>query len=681
MRIGLTAAYLFVAAAALGASPSGLARRHEQWLKTEVAFAISDIERTAFLDLASDRDRDAFVHAFWEARDPTPGDHKNERREEHESRVADAVKLFTVDRSRPGALSPRGRIWITLGPPHDRRIYNDLPGLVALEDWLYRGDPALGMPAVFHVVFRYDEELGDFASWNPDRDDPALLIAGKTGAGEPPPALHSAPVDLASALRTLVSVESGPGGEAEAGSSLRLLSRLAEMHNLAPFEMSYLDSIASGPERPRSRRSLPVRALFHSAFDHRGRPMLHYVVEVPPEALTLERVGERLRGGLRVVGWIRPTGSGRPIATIDEFVDLNLTSAELEKVKSFPFAFEDSLSMRPGEYTVDLWVRDLVSLEWGNLTASFVAPADASVESPTLGIGGVLPVAQAIAADRGQYHPFGFSGQIVYPSFEVASSGDLVAIYQVIVPPGLSEPLRVRYVIAGGTEDLIGGFDRLRVEPEGGIVLGTIRTALRALPVGEYRLRVAVDSSTASVEGEVPFHVGDTVPTLPWIVVRRRDDRSADLAIGRLRQELAKGDLAAAQREVGGVLLHAAYAAEARILDAGLALETGDAERSIAVLRALGERPALAAIVEEGIAIASEALGNHEAALAAWRNAVRLAPGSPRYHSRRGRSANLAGEAEEARAALARALVLEPGRADDQALLSELNRLAIRTDR
>jgi GWxTD domain-containing protein len=82
-----------------------------KWLDQEVVYIISDQERSAFLSLQTDDERDKFIEQFWARRDPTPGTAKNEFRDEHERRT-----LF-ADEQLGGWQSDRGRIYIMFGPP------------------------------------------------------------------------------------------------------------------------------------------------------------------------------------------------------------------------------------------------------------------------------------------------------------------------------------------------------------------------------------------------------------------------------------------------------------------------------------------------------------------------------------------------------------------------------------
>ncbi|HEY4562184.1 MAG TPA: GWxTD domain-containing protein, partial [Thermoanaerobaculia bacterium] len=66
--------------------PADLAPRYQAWLE-EVAPLISAKERTAFLGLQKDYQRDAFIRRFWDVRDPFPQTPVNELRVRWEQRA------------------------------------------------------------------------------------------------------------------------------------------------------------------------------------------------------------------------------------------------------------------------------------------------------------------------------------------------------------------------------------------------------------------------------------------------------------------------------------------------------------------------------------------------------------------------------------------------------------------
>jgi len=91
-----------------------LSKTYRKWLDEDVRWIISDQERSAFMQLSNDEERDQFIEAFWQRRDPTPDTEENEFKEEHYRRIAYANEHFAA--GIPGWKSDRGRIYIVFGP-------------------------------------------------------------------------------------------------------------------------------------------------------------------------------------------------------------------------------------------------------------------------------------------------------------------------------------------------------------------------------------------------------------------------------------------------------------------------------------------------------------------------------------------------------------------------------------
>jgi len=90
-----------------------LSKTYKKWLNEDVVWIITDEERAAFKQLSNDEERDNFIEAFWQRRDPTPDTEENEYKEEHYQRIAYANEHFAA--GIPGWKSDRGRIYIMYG--------------------------------------------------------------------------------------------------------------------------------------------------------------------------------------------------------------------------------------------------------------------------------------------------------------------------------------------------------------------------------------------------------------------------------------------------------------------------------------------------------------------------------------------------------------------------------------
>ena len=95
------------------------------WYQGPVRYLLRGVEARFFRSLENDAERLAFIIQFWGRRDPGPGTLQNEAREEFWTRVARANSLFTRT-TVPGWRTDMGKVYITLGPPHDRE-FDPLP--------------------------------------------------------------------------------------------------------------------------------------------------------------------------------------------------------------------------------------------------------------------------------------------------------------------------------------------------------------------------------------------------------------------------------------------------------------------------------------------------------------------------------------------------------------------------
>ena len=101
-----------------------------------VRWIITDQEQKSFLILNSDRDRDRFVAAFWQQRNPTPGSQSNPFKEEHYRRIAFANQHFGA--IAPGWKTDRGRVYILYGPPDSIQMQASISTTSPQKLWIYR---------------------------------------------------------------------------------------------------------------------------------------------------------------------------------------------------------------------------------------------------------------------------------------------------------------------------------------------------------------------------------------------------------------------------------------------------------------------------------------------------------------------------------------------------------------
>ena len=161
---------------------------YRKWLNEDVAYIISDEERTAFKRLQTDEEREQFIEQFWLRRDPTPDTIENEFKEEHYRRIAYTNENFAS--GIPGWKTDRGRIYITYGPPDEKETHpsggtyerpseegGGTTSTFPFEQWRYRYIEGVGSDIIIEFV---DPTMsGEYRmTMDPSEKDALLYVPG-----------------------------------------------------------------------------------------------------------------------------------------------------------------------------------------------------------------------------------------------------------------------------------------------------------------------------------------------------------------------------------------------------------------------------------------------------------------------------------------------------------------------
>src|ERR1700757_2580543 len=91
--------------------------QYKKWLNEDVVYIISPEERSAFVHLTTNEEREQFIEQFWQRRNPDPDSAENTFKEEHYPRIAYTNEHYAS--GIPGWKTDRGRIYIMWGPPDE----------------------------------------------------------------------------------------------------------------------------------------------------------------------------------------------------------------------------------------------------------------------------------------------------------------------------------------------------------------------------------------------------------------------------------------------------------------------------------------------------------------------------------------------------------------------------------
>src|ERR1700740_3472491 len=95
--------------------------QYKKWLNEDVVYIISPEERSAFVHLTTNEEREQFIEQFWQRRNPDPDSAENTFKEEHYRRIAYTNEHFAS--GIPGWKTDGGRIYSMRGPPDEADNY------------------------------------------------------------------------------------------------------------------------------------------------------------------------------------------------------------------------------------------------------------------------------------------------------------------------------------------------------------------------------------------------------------------------------------------------------------------------------------------------------------------------------------------------------------------------------
>jgi Ca-activated chloride channel homolog len=327
------------------AAIKALPQKYRDWL-AEVDVLITNDEKTTFLRLEKDYQRDAFIKRFWEVRDPIPNTPRNEFLDRWNDRVEEAKARFG------GLTDERSRILLLNGEP--AAIFVSTCGTILwpLEAWFYAGSDRLGEE--FLVVFYKKWGAGLFRIWNPlEGVDTLFIETAGNGFGNANGNSHNL-AEIANGCRDGDKLAGAIGWVASRSMDYALLQSRIESRPDGP-RGEWVSSFGSystdvAPD------AVPLKASLDVDFPgrHQNRTAVQGLVNVAVGEATQAKLGEHVSYDFLINGEILQNGQ-----LFDSFrykFDFPGTEAAGTKL---PIVFQRYL--RPGEYTMVVKLEDINS--------------------------------------------------------------------------------------------------------------------------------------------------------------------------------------------------------------------------------------------------------------------------------------------------------------------------------
>ena len=369
-----------------GQSKISLLERYKKWLDEEVVYIITPHERDVFLQLKTDKERDIFIEAFWKHRDPASDTPRNEFQEEYYRRLEYANKFYGRGTPLPGWRTDRGRIYIILGQPRNIEQYDNVNGVYPVEIWFYLGDPAVGLPTAFNVIFFRKDGVGDYILYSPTEHGPRSLVAAAMGGYRDVSRMSGSLSDDQAAYKALQNLEPNlarqtlsliPGEAIQPGYESLASNRLMATVFALPqkkVDVAYADAILKYKDFvdvEYTANYVSSDVLLQVIQDDTGAFFVHYTIE--PAKVSVEEVDGRYDMHFRLTGRVSDA-EGKTVYQFDKDFPFSLTAGELEDVRAKSISIQDAFPLVPGSYNFDILLKNTLSKEFTGTGLKVVVP-------------------------------------------------------------------------------------------------------------------------------------------------------------------------------------------------------------------------------------------------------------------------------------------------------------------
>ena len=351
---------------------------YKKWLDEDVRWIITDEERSAFRQLSNDEERDQFIEAFWQRRDPTPDTIENEFKEEHYRRIAYANEHFAA--GIPGWKTDRGRMYIMYGPADEIESHPsggtyDRPmeegggstSTYPFEDWRYRYIEGIGQEVIIEFVDTC--MCGDYHMTLDRSEKDALLYTPNAGL-----TLYE---QMGMANKTsrfngggLERLGVGPFNQDLQTKQFDRLEQFAKLNKPPAVKFKDLEEIVSHKITV-NLMPFDVRADFVKVTS--DTVLTPITIQVKNRDITFVNKEGVQRGTVNIFGRVA-TLSGRIAQTFEDTVQVDVPAELLPKSAENSQVYWKALPLKPGHYRLDVVVKDVNGDRVGNWSKSLLVP-------------------------------------------------------------------------------------------------------------------------------------------------------------------------------------------------------------------------------------------------------------------------------------------------------------------
>lgn len=352
--------------------------QYKKWLDQDVVYIISSEERSAFLHLSTNEEREQFIEQFWQRRNPDPDSVENTFKEEHYRRIAYANERFAS--GIPGWKTDRGKIYIMWGPADEIESHPsggsyDRPAqegggqtsTYPFEQWRYRYLEGIGNDIILEFV---DPSMsGEFhLTMDPSEKDALMYVPG-AGLTQ----LES--MGLANKTDRFNNTDGTHlakpiGGRLEADSEFSRLERYAKVQQAPPVKFKDLEAVVTS-------RLVRDQVKFDYRFDFlritSDTVLVPITVQIPTKQLSFQEKNGVDSATLNLFARIT-TLSGRQVQTFEDTIHRDLPAELLQQSLSTASIYQKAVPLSPGLYRLDIVLKDINNGNVGVVNTRLAVP-------------------------------------------------------------------------------------------------------------------------------------------------------------------------------------------------------------------------------------------------------------------------------------------------------------------
>ena len=351
---------------------------YRKWMSEDVAYIITDDERTAFKRLSTDDEREQFIEQFWLRRDPTPDSAENEFKEEHYRRIAYSNERYAS--GIPGWKADRGRIYITFGPPDEIESHpsggsyerppeegGGTTSTFPFEKWRYRWIEGIGTDIIIEFV---DPTMtGEYRmTMDPSEKDALLMVpnAGLTLMEQ---------MGLSSKADRFNRTDGTRLGEAFGGTPMRMnqFERLEQFAKLQkPPQVKFKDLEAAVTSKI-TFNILPMRVRADYFPLTSNSIQTNVTLQFENKDLNFQSKEGVHKAVVNIYGRIT-TMSRRVVTIFEDTVTVDTPEAMLEQQTRRSSIYQKSIPLVPGTYRLNVVAKDIVGGNMNNYEMALQIP-------------------------------------------------------------------------------------------------------------------------------------------------------------------------------------------------------------------------------------------------------------------------------------------------------------------